>query len=97
MFEHEPTGQVAGDLSFAEVLTVLRDYIAESVLRDASTDLDGETPLLEWGILNSLEIVRLIAFIDSRFGVEIDHADLVGETFRDLNSISALVLSTNAS
>ena len=84
------------ELKAAEVRESLIRYIADDVLEGRAPELDGATPLLEWGILNSLEIVRLLEFIEQRFGVSIGFDQVVGENFKNLDSVTRLVISTSA-
>ncbi|MFV2110059.1 acyl carrier protein [Micromonospora sp. LOL_015] len=45
-------------------------YITGNFLGDAATaQLAADTPLLEWGVLNSLNLLQLITHIKETFGV----------------------------
>jgi acyl carrier protein len=72
---------------------ILRAYLAEQILQDPSVMIELDTPLLEWGLLNSLSTVQIIGFIRERFQVDVPHEEVVGGNFRDLGSISQLVLN----
>lgn len=74
-----------------EVITQLRTYFAQDVLGGRDIGLDEATPLLEWGIINSLEIVRLLAFIRAKFAVDVPLYKLTAERFTNLSSIASLV------
>jgi acyl carrier protein len=76
----------------SEVLEKLTRYIAEKVLDGKDIGLSETTPLLEWGIINSLEIVRILSFIEGAFGVEISADKLIADHFATLASITDLVL-----
>lgn len=76
-----------------EVLAQLHKYIAEQVLDGKDIDLDETTPLLEWGVINSIEIVRLLAFIRKQFAVEIPPTQMMADNFVDLGVITDIVLS----
>jgi acyl carrier protein len=76
----------------SEVLESLKGYVSREILDGKDIGLDGSAPLLEWGIINSIEIARLVAFIQNRFDVEVPGEKIVIEHFKDLNSITALVL-----
>ena len=80
-----------------EILQQLVDYVAKEILDGQDDDLDGETPLLEWGIINSMEITRMLAFIKATFGVEIPGEQVLPTHFQDLNSVTDLVVSAGAS
>lgn len=74
-----------------DVLDTLRNYLSTQILQDSSVTIDSDTPLLEWGILNSISIVQLISFIRERFGIEIPEEEVVGGKFQDLRSITRLL------
>lgn len=76
----------------AEIFQILKGYISREVLDGKDIGLDGSTPLLEWGIINSIEIARFAAFIRNRFDVDVPAEKIVIEHFKDLDSITALVL-----
>ncbi|MBB4918281.1 acyl carrier protein [Streptosporangium saharense] len=76
----------------SEVSDVLRKYLQERILDTSDVEIEPETPLLEWGILNSLTTTRLVGFIREQYGIEIPMEEMVGGNFKDLRSISALVV-----
>ena len=76
----------------AEVLGDLRDYVQREVLSGRDLELDGSTPLLEWGIIDSLSLLRMIVHIQDRFGVEVPPERLVPEYFNDLDTITEMVV-----
>ena len=78
----------------SEILHDLKDYIAHTVLDGKDIGLDETTPLLEWGVINSIEIVRLANFIQNQFHVAIPPHKFVGDRFADLASITDLVCET---
>lgn len=73
------------------VLDTLRTYVVERILQDSNVAIEPETPLLEWGILNSISTVQLIGFIRDEFQVDVPPEDVVGSNFKDLRSISQLL------
>lgn len=79
-------------MQYTEVLHQLKDYIVNQVLDGQGHGLDENTPLLEWGVMNSLEIVRLISFIRKQFCITISSSQMVADNFKDLKSITDLVL-----
>jgi acyl carrier protein len=80
------------------VVKELTRYIQDELLSgDRSAELTTETPLLRWGILNSIDTARLVGFIRERFGVRIPPADIVEKNFRDIGCIADLVASLSGS
>jgi acyl carrier protein len=73
------------------VLDSLRAYVSERILQDPSVAIEPDTPLLEWGILNSISTVQLIGFIREQFQVDVPPEEVAGRNFKDLRSISQLL------
>jgi acyl carrier protein len=74
------------------ILETLRTYVSERILQDSKVEIEPDTPLLEWGILNSVSTVQLIGFIRETFQVDVPPEEVVGKNFRDLQSISKLLM-----
>jgi acyl carrier protein len=76
------------------VEAVLNDYISREIVQDLSLlPMGDETSLLETGILESLSLLRLVVFIEQRFGVVLDDLDLVPEHFTSVDTICAYLRS----
>ena len=75
------------------VVEQLKKYIAQDVLGGKDIGLDETTPLLEWGIINSLEIVRLLSFVRKQFGADIPVGEIAAESFTSISSIAELVMT----
>ena len=74
--------------------TVINDYISRELVQDpALLPLADETSLLETGILDSLTFLRLVIFLEERFGITMGDADLLPENFASVNTICAYVRS----
>lgn len=76
----------------AEVVNEVRTYIAQDILNGQDQGLDEKTPLLEWGILESLSLAKLITFLEGRFGITVSDADREPGNFVTLGAIAQLVL-----
>ena len=74
-----------------EFLDILKKYIEERILDGPGTTLEADTPLLEWGILNSLSTTQLVGFVRDHFGIDVPPEEMVGQNFRDLASITRLL------
>jgi len=67
--------------------TALADYIKKEIIRNSNANLDEHEDLLGAGILDSLGILQLVAFISDTFGIEVPDEDVVYENFSSLQSI----------
>jgi acyl carrier protein len=73
---------------------VINDYISRELVQDSSLlPLGNATSLLETGILDSLSLLRLVVFVQYRFGITVDDADLVPENFNSVDVICAYLRS----
>jgi len=64
----------------------------ENELDLAGTPLEDDTPLLN-GILDSLGLMQLVAFIEEEFELTLDFADVTIDHFRTLGDLERLVRS----
>jgi acyl carrier protein len=69
----------------------LKKFIEDQLIDGPGIAIEPETPLLEWGILNSLATASLVAFIRDNLGVEVPIEQMVGENFRNLANITRMV------
>ncbi|MBL1102483.1 acyl carrier protein [Streptomyces coffeae] len=76
----------------SEIRESISAYIRERFLGgDHKGELEETSPLLEWGVLNSLNTAQLIGHIRVAVGVKIPAMEVNPENFRDVRSITALV------
>ena len=63
------------------------------ILSELSPDIDFETEdsLIDGGMLDSFDIVTLVAEIDDAFGIEIPAEALIPENFNSAKAIFALI------
>jgi acyl carrier protein len=72
--------------------TAIIGWIQQNCLRDApSHQLSHDTPLLEQNIVDSLQIVQLVGFLESHFGIFVDVEELVPENFETVSAVVAMV------
>ncbi|HTP17270.1 MAG TPA: acyl carrier protein [Streptosporangiaceae bacterium] len=72
--------------------TIINDYISRELVQDqALLPLTDGTSLLESGILDSLSLLRLVVFLEERFGITLGDADLLPENFGSVTAICAYV------
>ena len=69
----------------------IRGWIQENVT--GSRDIPDDYPLIENGVLTSLQTVELVMFMEDRFGIEVEDEELNEETFGSIRSIAELVAS----
>ena len=71
---------------------IVNDYISREIVQDpALLPLSNDTPILESGIRDCLSLLRLVAFLEERFGITVRDADMLPENFRSVKTICAYV------
>jgi acyl carrier protein len=73
----------------ADIEQPIMNYIAS--LREDGIVVTPETSLLESGLLDSINLVQLIQFLEERFGMTIPDADLGPEMFETVAAMAAYV------
>jgi acyl carrier protein len=69
----------------------IKDFIKQEILfEDSGASLEDDTPLLS-GIMDSLGLMQLVAYLEEEFDIEVDDADMTAEHFRTISEIEALV------
>lgn len=68
--------------------SILMDFIRQEFMRGRRADLGEEDDLLSSGIIDSLGILRLVAFVEERFNVQMPDEDVVFENFQSVNALA---------
>lgn len=76
-----------------DIFQALREYIVNEILDGEDVGLDGDTPLLQLGVLNSMEVTRLVGFVEERFGAKVPSESLTPQNLENLQKITELVAS----
>ncbi|MGY0057911.1 acyl carrier protein [Streptomyces sp. LZ34] len=79
----------------SETFDAVKGFIEEKVLKGQGV-VDPDTPLLEWGILDSLSVARLGSFIEKRFDVILPGSSAIAEKFHTLDSVCEFVAELRA-
>lgn len=66
-------------------------FVRTELLRDEGGDLASDTDLLASAGLDSLGMIRLISFLEERYGVKVEGHEVVPANFRTVDAIAAFV------
>ena len=74
----------------------LSKRIEQFIITDISPDLDleqigEEEPLIDSGIIDSLGILKILAFLDEEFGVDLSSEEIDLDKFSNIKTICAMV------
>ena len=75
-----------------DVKATIKDYILREFLPGESPEsLDDTTPLITGGVLDSIATVKLIQFLEQRYGVKIEPHEMNADYLDFLPDIAALI------
>jgi acyl carrier protein len=74
--------------------TAIRGWLQENVT--GSREVPDDYPLIENGVLTSLQTVELVMFMEDRFGIMVEDEELNEENFGSIRAIAELVASKTA-
>jgi len=76
----------------SEFKTKIKEFIMKEVNPDSNLErLGDDEPLLDSGIINSLGVLKIMAFLDEEFGIDLSTEQIKLENFKNVNSICGLV------
>jgi len=75
-----------------DMLVELKDFVGRELLDGRDAGLDEHTPLLEWGLIDSLSVAELLSFTSERFDIEVPLDDVTPENLKDLDAYLALLM-----
>ena len=70
----------------------LKDYIAKNLLfSDDGFKYDDNASFLEEGIVDSIGVLELVAFVDETFGVEVEDHEVTPDNFDSVNKLAIYI------
>jgi len=68
----------------------IKEFITKSTFIDGAR-IDNTTMIFKEGILDSMGLVSLIAFLEEEYKISTDDTDLVEENFETIDAIAAFI------
>ena len=75
-----------------EMLGELKQFVVRELLDGRDTGLDEHTPLLAWGVLDSLSVNVLVSYTSERFGIDVPQGEVTPENLKDLDAYVAMLM-----
>lgn len=74
-----------------DIAAELEQFIVSDLSGDEQGTLSHDDDLMSRGIVDSLGILRLMAFIEEKFAVSVGADEIVPENFRDISSLARFI------
>jgi len=71
-------------------------WLKEAAAKLGDVEIAADTELIEQGVLDSLEILRLVSFLEERFHLAVPVDEFVPENFRTPATIAAMTARLQA-
>jgi acyl carrier protein len=74
------------------IAKVIRTYIAENIIFDSGNyPYPDDASFLDQGIVDSMNLLGLVTFVEEQFGIKVDSRDIVPENFDSVSRLAAYV------
>ena len=81
-------------MDVSEMKNTVREFIlAEFLPGESSANLKDDTPLRTSGVLDSMATLKLVSFVEDKFGIEVEAHEAGVENFDRISDIAALITS----
>jgi acyl carrier protein len=81
-----------GSATMSEFKAKIKEFIMTEVNPDRNLEgLGDDEPLIESGIIDSLGILKIMAFLDEEFGIDLSAQQIKPENFKNVTSICSLI------
>lgn len=74
-----------------DIVADIKTFMKDELRIGNAAALDPEVPLVQQGVLDSIELVQLVQFLETRYGIAVDDTEVVPGNFRTLSRIVAFV------
>ncbi len=76
----------------SSVEDLVRDYIVQNILFSSNGyPYQDDTSFLENGIIDSMNVLELVMFVEQKFGVKVEDAEIVPDNFDSIIKLSAFI------
>lgn len=85
------------EMNEKNIASEVRRFIAENFIIDGAEDLGTDVSLTETGVLDSMGVLELIAFLEEQFGISVPDEDALPENLDTVRRIVSYVARRKSS
>jgi len=78
------------------ILESIRQYIARNILFEDSYPYPDDASFLEEGIVDSMNVLELVSFVENYFGIAVADEDITPENFDSVAKMAAYIARVGA-
>jgi acyl carrier protein len=75
----------------SDIIAELRHFLGSQLRIPNSESLDADFPLVKRGVLDSIELMQVVAFVEKTYRVAIDDTEILPQNLGSLTAIAQLV------
>lgn len=76
--------------------TTVRTFIEDELLNGRPVKLDENVDLIEQGVIDSLSLLRLVAFLEENCDIQVQDEEIVPDNFRTFAAIRSFIAKRKA-
>ena len=76
-----------------ETRKILRDFVVDSFIKDNGVQLDDDYSFIDEGIIDSVGVLELVAFLETTFHIRVEDEELIPNNLDSINRLVAYVES----
>jgi acyl carrier protein len=73
------------------VVDTIRQFLATELRIEGAESLDVDLPLVQSGIIDSIELLRLVSFLEAQFRITVEDTDVLPANLRSMRAMAAFV------
>ncbi len=75
-----------------KIASILRTYIAQNILFSGNSyPHEDDASFLNEGIVDSMNLLGLVTFVEEEFGIKVDYSDILPENFDSISRLAAYI------
>jgi acyl carrier protein len=73
------------------VIENVREYLVTELRIAQADELDPDLPLVQRGVIDSIELMQVVLFLENRYTITIDETEVLPSNLRSLSTIQDFV------
>ena len=91
---HAGNGKEGSDMDKEEISSKIEKFIVEELMVEKKDfKLEHNVSLVDEGVVDSIGLLRLFAFIEEKFGIVVEDDEFIPENFDTIDEITEFVLT----